>query len=225
MFLIGLTGSIATGKSTVSRILQGDCGCAVVDADLIAREVLLPGKPAFNDVVKTFGSTVLNEDGTVDRAALGNIIFQDPQLRKALNSITHPRIAKAMLWQILKHFLGGKRFIILDIPLLIETKLWLKFVRHVLVVYCEPNIQLQRLRNRNNFNDIEAHNHINSQMAIKEKLKYATCVIDNSGSLSSTKKQVLDFHTLLKNQWSFTIYEWLFALVGISLLAVRVLKF
>ena len=207
MFLVGLTGSIATGKSTVSKILQDDCKCTVVDADLIAKSILLPGKPAYFEVIKVFGSQILNSDNSINRNKLANLIFNDKNLQKSLNSITHKRIGKEMFIQILKHFLLGKRFVVLDIPLLIETKFWLKFIKHCVIVHCEPSVQLKRLIERNGYSNEEALNRINSQMPVKEKLAYATFAIDNNNSLDLTKKQVLNFYSHLQSQWSFNLYE------------------
>lgn len=219
MFLVGLTGSIATGKSTVSKILEVDCRCAVVDADLIAKSILLPGKPAYFDLVKVFGSQILNSDDSINRDILASLVFTNNDLRKSLNAITHKRIGKEMVLQIIKHFVYGKRFIILDIPLLIETKFWLKFMRHCLVVYCDPSVQLKRLVERNGYSKEEALNRINAQMSAKEKLAYATHVIDNNSSIELTKKQVLEYHANLKKKWSFSLYEWgAFTAVFVSVL-------
>ena len=214
MFLIGITGGVATGKSTVTKILQ-DCGCSVVDADAIAKSILQPGEPAYRDAIKKFGHEILNTDGTIDRASLADIIFKDTSKRKQLNAITHPRIAITMFWQIFKHFMHGKKFVLLDIPLLIETKFWLKFVKEVVIVYCEPDVQLERLKKRNNVSEDEATMYINGQMPVKDKLKFATHIINNDTSLENTKKQVLNFHAMLQERWSFNIYQWCI-IIGIS---------
>jgi len=217
MFLVGITGGVATGKSTVSEILQ-QCNCAVVDADEIAKEIVLPGRPAYQDIVKKFGKNIIQSDGFIDRTALANVIFKDQQMKKALNSITHPRIAKTMLWQIFKCFLQGKKFVILDVPLLIETKFWLKFIRYIVVVYCEPHVQLERLQSRNGFSQNEAKNYINGQIPVKDKLNLATHIIDNNGTLEKTKQQVNDFYALLTKQWSFNFYHWCLIFLAIAAL-------
>ena len=214
MFLVGITGGVASGKSTVSEMLQ-QCNCAVVDADQIAKEIVLPGKPAYQDIIKKFGSVVIQADGFINRAALADIIFRNKQMKKELNHITHPKIAKTMLWQIFKHFLQGKKYVILDVPLLIEAKFWLRFIKYTLIVYCEPSIQLERLQKRNNFNAEEAKKYVAGQLPLKDKLQYATHIIDNNGTMEQTKTQVKEFHATLAKQWSFNLYQWCF-LLGIG---------
>ena len=219
MFLIGITGGVATGKSTVADILK-QYDCAVVDADAIAKEIVLPGKPAYIDIVKTFGNDIIASDGFINRTALANIIFQNDSMKKVLNKLTHPRIAKVMLWQIIKYFFQGKKFVILDIPLLIEAKVWLRFIRYTLVVFCEPNVQLERLQRRNDFSQEEAEKYISGQIPVRDKLKFATHVIDNNGTVEETKQQVQNFHAMLLQQWSFNLYQWIVVLILIVVLSV-----
>ncbi|XP_074748385.1 dephospho-CoA kinase domain-containing protein isoform X1 [Strix uralensis] len=134
MFLVGLSGGIASGKSTVVAILR-ELGCAVIDADVIAREVVQPHFKAYRQIVRYFGTEILLENGEINREALGNIIFSHPEKRQLLNSITHPEIQKEMLKQILKHFVLGCRYVILDIPLLFETNRLTKFMKYTVLVY------------------------------------------------------------------------------------------
>ncbi|KAJ8313700.1 hypothetical protein KUTeg_008261 [Tegillarca granosa] len=173
MFLIGLTGGIATGKSTVSNILQSKYNCPVVDADKIARDVVKPGTVGWRKIKQKFGTDVLQENGELDREKLGQITFSDPNKRKLLNSITHPGIYKAMLWSVFKLFITGHQFAVLDLPLLSSEQ------------------QLQRLMNRNDLTKEEAEKRINSQMSLADKCKKATHIIDNNGDISSTEEQVL----------------------------------
>nr|XP_009683660.1 PREDICTED: dephospho-CoA kinase domain-containing protein [Struthio camelus australis] len=135
MFLVGLSGGIASGKSTVVAVLR-ELGCAVIDADVIAREVVQPHFKAYQQIVHYFGTEILLENGEINREALGNIIFSHPEKRQLLNSITHPEIQKEMLKQILKYFVLGYRYVILDIPLLFETNRLTKFMKHTVLVYC-----------------------------------------------------------------------------------------
>ncbi|XP_056218173.1 dephospho-CoA kinase domain-containing protein isoform X3 [Falco biarmicus] len=135
MFLVGLSGGIASGKSTVVAVLR-ELGCAVIDADVIAREVVQPHFKAYQQIVHYFGPEILLENGEINREALGNIIFSCPEKRQLLNSITHPEIQKEMLKQILKYFVLGYRYVILDIPLLFETKRLTKFMKYTVLVYC-----------------------------------------------------------------------------------------
>ncbi|XP_075027294.1 dephospho-CoA kinase domain-containing protein isoform X5 [Calonectris borealis] len=134
MFLVGLSGGIASGKSTVVAVLR-ELGCAVIDADVIAREVVQPHFKAYQQIVRYFGTEILLENGEINREALGNIIFSHPEKRQLLNSITHPEIQKEMLKQILKYFVLGYRYVILDIPLLFETNRLPKFMKYTVLVY------------------------------------------------------------------------------------------
>uniref|UniRef100_A0A8C0EQ25 Dephospho-CoA kinase domain-containing protein n=1 Tax=Bubo bubo TaxID=30461 RepID=A0A8C0EQ25_BUBBB len=189
MFLVGLSGGIASGKSTVVAILR-ELGCAVIDADVIAREVVQPHFKAYRQIVRYFGTEILLENGEINREALGNIIFSHPEKRQLLNSITHPEIQKEMLKQILKHFVLGCRYVILDIPLLFETNRLTKFMKYTVLVYCDPPTQLSRLRKRNGLSHAEAEARIASQLPLDEKRRLATHVIDNSGERESTRRQL-----------------------------------
>lgn len=131
--VIGLTGGIATGKSTVSRQLAAR-NIPVIDADILARDVVRPGTQALNKIVSTFGPDILKEDGTLDRTKLGFIVFQDEEQRRKLNAIVHPAVRSAMILRILKYWLRGERVCVLDVPLLIESKIY-QWVGKVVVVY------------------------------------------------------------------------------------------
>ena len=131
--VIGLTGGIATGKSTVSKQLAAR-GIPVIDADVLARDVVRPGTRTLNKIVSTFGRDILKEDGTLDRPKLGSIVFQDEEQRRKLNAIIHPAVRWAMALGILKFWLCGERVCVLDVPLLIETKIY-QWVGRVVVVY------------------------------------------------------------------------------------------
>lgn len=134
---MGLTGGIATGKSTVSSVLKSH-NIPIIDADVIARQVVLPGTRSLRKIVRAFGPEVLLSDGSLDRKKLGSIIFADEHKRKQLNSIVHPAVRRAMLWEVVKCWVRGEKWCILDVPLLIEGPLW-RFVGLVVVVYwCVP---------------------------------------------------------------------------------------
>ncbi|MDR9856424.1 dephospho-CoA kinase [Paenibacillus sp. VCA1] len=186
---IGLTGGIATGKSTVSTLLVNK-GALLVDADAIAREVMLPGHPVLAAVSEHFGQAVMLADGTLDRKKLGDIVFRDPSQRKALNDITHPAIRKEIRerMDVLQREYPDK-LVVVDIPLLYESKLEHLFER-VMVVYAPERIQLERLMERNRFTAEEAAARIRSQMDIEEKKRKADIVIDNSGDVEETERQV-----------------------------------
>lgn len=194
--IIGLTGSIASGKSTVAEMLK-ELQLPIVDADLVARVVVEPGTETLKNIVEAFGESVLLDDGTLDRPKLGNIIFHEPAARKTLNDIIHPAIRREMLRQrdeLLKH---GARFVVMDIPLLFESHLQ-HFVEKILVVSVTEETQLRRLMERNNLSEKEAKARISSQLPLSEKEKGADAVIYNNESLESTSEQL---HKILR-KWN-----------------------
>lgn len=201
MFLIGLTGGIASGKSTVASILVS-LGIDVIDADKIAREVVEPGKPAWVQIRREFGSEVLLSDGQLNRPALGRIVFNDHDKRRRLNRITHPEIHKEMFFQSLKFFLKGRQFVVVDVPLLYETKTMLRFVRKVIVVKCSPAQQVERLMLRNGFTEDEARKRIESQLPLEQKCGLADYVIDNTGDPDALRAQVEDVVRQLRGSWA-----------------------
>ncbi|NXC41314.1 DCAKD protein, partial [Penelope pileata] len=202
MFLVGLSGGIASGKSTVVAMLR-ELGCAVIDADVIAREVVQPRRKAYQQIVQHFGTEILLESGEINRQALGNIIFSQPEKRRLLNAITHPEIQKEMLKQVLKYFVLGYRYVILDIPLLFETRRLTRFMKHTVLVYCDPQTQLARLMQRDGLARAEAEARVASQLPLGEKRRLATHVLDNNGERESTRRQVLRLHALLEGSWDF----------------------
>lgn len=188
--IIGLTGGIATGKSTVSKILRNN-GFVVLDADIIARRVVEIGKKAYLDILKAFGEDVLNDDLTINRKKLGNIIFNSEEHRLMLNSIVHPRVTEEIKREI-KYNLGKEKVIFLDIPLLLEEKDkllkgGLKF-DEIWLVYADRKSQLERLMLRDNISEEMAIGRINSQMDIEEKKNLSDKIIDNRGDLSDLKE-------------------------------------
>jgi dephospho-CoA kinase len=188
MRLMGLTGGIATGKSTVSAMLAGR-GAAVVDADELAREVVLPGTPGLAAVARRFGPEVLQPDGALDRAALGAIVFADPAARKDLERITHPRITELMQQRIAAAFARDVPAVVVDIPLLFENGREDMF-EGVLLVWAPEAVQLHRLRSREGIDEEEARLRLAAQLPIEEKRSRATWIVDNSGSLEDTRRQV-----------------------------------
>ncbi|WP_366289243.1 dephospho-CoA kinase [Paenibacillus sp. AN1007] len=191
---IGLTGGIATGKSSVSAYLASK-GALLIDADVIAREVMEPGHPVLAAAVQRFGQDILHEDGTLDRKKLGSIVFQHPEERKALEAITHPAIRKEMRERAaayeLKH---PDKLVVSDIPLLYESGLEDGFTE-IMVVYVPRAVQLERLMNRDQMIKADAEARIAAQMDIERKRERADIVIDNSGSWSQTEKQLESFLT------------------------------
>lgn len=192
--IIGLTGSIATGKSTVSEMFT-HFHIPVIDADQIARLVVEPGQEAYRQIIDYFGNEIAYEDGTINRPELGKIIFADSAKREQLNSIVHPAVRKEMLRQKTELVTKGESVVVLDIPLLFESKLT-HYVDKIIVVYAKKEIQLSRLMKRNNYSKKEASQRIQSQMSVDEKTTLADATINNSGSKMESLKQL---ETILSN--------------------------
>ncbi|XP_034049681.1 dephospho-CoA kinase domain-containing protein [Thalassophryne amazonica] len=202
MFLVGLTGGIASGKSTVSSMLR-ELGCPIIDADVVARKVVEPHSSAYSRIVSHFGTDILLDNGEIDRQKLGQLIFSNEVKRKLLNSITHPEIHKVMLKEILFYFLRGYRYVVLDVPLLFETRRLTRFLNHTVVVYCDPATQLARLMQRDGLTQEQAEQRVAAQMPLNEKRGLANHVIENSGSREDTHRQVLRLHTKLEDSMEF----------------------
>jgi len=195
--LLGVTGSIATGKSTVARMLE-KLGSPIIDFDELSRLVVEPDKPAWQDIVSFFGEQVLNEDRTLNRGKLREIVFQDLEKRKKLEDFTHPRISEEFNRRV-KEITDKDPSAIIQvvIPLLIETHMQALF-HHLLMVYAPEEVQKKRLMERDNMSEEMAMNMIRSQLSPDEKKGYCDLVIDNSGSLEETRKQVEELWLKLK---------------------------
>ncbi|QTN00044.1 dephospho-CoA kinase [Sediminibacillus dalangtanensis] len=191
--VIGLTGGIASGKSTIAGIFA-EWNIPIVDADIISRQVVEKGEAAYEQIVDLFGEDVLLSDGNLDRGKLGSIIFKDKEKREQLNNIVHPAVRKKMLEQRDAYADKGEAAVVLDIPLLYESGLT-HFVDKVLVVYVDEPTQRQRLMDRNGFSEEEAIDRMNSQLPLEKKAKMADEIIDNNGSVESSRQQLL---TILK---------------------------
>ena len=199
MIIAGLTGGIASGKSTVSGFLS-EAGARIIDADKIAREVVKPGTPAHGEIVTFFGRSILLANGEIDRKRLGNMIFNDSTKKAHLNAIVHPRVyrrTEEMIAEIATQ--TPDAVVILDIPLLLEAGKQ-RNLSEVIVVYVPKRIQLQRLMARDKIDVNAALARIHSQMPIEEKRHLATIVIDNSGSLADTRSQALNVFKHLYRQ-------------------------
>ena len=192
--VFGLTGGIATGKSTVAAYLT-KAGIPIVDADIAAREVVKKGTKGLASIVETFGPELLLEDGNLDRKKLGSLIFGNDEARLKLNGLLHPMIFEWIEAEKEALIKQGAPIIMLDIPLLFETTSDYK-VDQVMLVYTTPEIQLSRLMARNHLTEEEALERINSQSPIDDKKSWADIVIDNSFSLEETYAQLDDW---LKN--------------------------
>lgn len=187
--VIGITGSIATGKSTVSKMIK-ELGYTVVDADIVARVVVEPGEEAYQKIVEHFGEEILLANGEIDRKKLGDLVFQNKEKRLLLNSIVHPAVRNKMNEEKELAFRRGEKVVFLDIPLLYESNLTY-MVDKVLVVYVDQPTQLERLMNRNHLTKEEALARITSQLSIEQKRERADAVIDNRGTIEQTKTQLL----------------------------------
>lgn len=186
--IVGLTGGIASGKSTVSSMFTS-LDIPVIDADKISREVVEPGKDAYEEIHRVFGADVFKEDQTLDRKRLGAIVFADEEKRKQLNAIVHPAVRREMLQQR-DHYVGnGEKCVILDIPLLFEGNLT-GIVDKTIVVSVDEDVQLDRLMKRDQSTKEEAKQRIRSQIPIKEKARLADAVIDNNGSKIDSYNQL-----------------------------------
>lgn len=220
--VVGLTGGIATGKSSVSKELSA-YGVPLVDLDILARKAVARGSPALTKIAAEFGADILRDDGELDREALGRIVFADEARRHKLNAIVHPAVRRLCARELLRHWLRGERFVVVDSPLLIEAGLW-KLCGWIVVVWCSPQDQYIRLRARNpNLSEQEARDRIDAQRPVADKLVYADSVIDNSGSHEHRSSQVdILVSTLRRRAGWLSVISWLVPPVGILCGALRV---
>ena len=188
MKLIGLTGGIASGKSTVAKILKR-LGAAIVDADALAREVVEPGRDAWKDIVQAFGAEVLQPDRTLDRQKLRAIIFNNPSARKQLETIIHPRVRALAEERIQQHAAAGYEIVVYEVPLLFEGNLH-EWLRPVVLVACDLDVQKRRLQERDGLSDETSQKHIDAQMSLAEKRRLADWVIENDGSFEDLEREV-----------------------------------
>jgi len=197
MILVGLTGGVACGKSSVARLFQ-DCGAILIDADSLARMVVEPGKPAFKAVVTAFGKKILSPDGTLKRESLGKIVFASPAKLKKLSAIVHPRVAReqARMTRAVAEQ-EPQAVVIYDAPVLIEAGAH-KRMNKTLVVSADEQTQITRLQNRNHLSKTEALRRIKSQMPLKKKIELADYVINGTLSYEQTKHEVQRIYAELK---------------------------
>ncbi|MDJ0785947.1 MAG: dephospho-CoA kinase [Myxococcota bacterium] len=190
--VLGLTGGIGTGKSTVARMFA-ELGAVVLDADAIVHELQAPGQPMLDAIAEAFGPELIDADGALDREALGERVFSDEDARKRLNAIVHPAVGAEMARRLAAAREAGVPLVLLDIPLLLETRSKGgsgAMVEAVIVVYAPPEAQIERQRIRDGRDREAALERMRAQLPIDEKREMADHVIDNSGSLEETEAQV-----------------------------------
>lgn len=197
MLKVGLTGSIAVGKSFVLEIFR-ELGAFALDADLTAREVVAPDSIGLKLIVENFGADVLQANGELDRTKLGAIVFADEAKRQLLNSIVHPLVIEAQNdWLAARERENPHGIAVIDAALMIESEGYKRFSK-LIVVWCRPAIQLKRLMLRNNLSRTEALKRVNAQMPQEEKKRYADFLIDTSAGFADTRRRTLEIFDRLK---------------------------
>ncbi|KAL5280460.1 dcakd.2 family protein [Megaselia abdita] len=219
MFLVAITGGIASGKTTVSNVFKEN-GITVIDADSIARQIVEPGKPAWKKIKEVFPE-VIDGNGELNRDALGKLIFNDIEKRRILNQITHPEIHRRIFLDICKNFVCGTNYVILDLPLLFETGIFLGFIHKIICVNCDQEEQINRLIARNSLSFEDAEKRVKSQMPLEEKCEKSHFVIDNSGSTESTRieaEKILEVLNDCRQHWWIRFYMFMVLTGFLSLL-------
>ena len=199
MVIAGLTGGIATGKSTVSSIFR-EAGAIIIDADTVARDAVRKNLPAWYEIIRIFGKEILLPDGEIDRTRLGGIIFRDSSKKETLNQIVHPHVIQKVAELIEE--IGEKAhdsIVILDVPLLIEAGMD-KALEDVILVYTPEWTQIERLIKRDGISNEDALLRVRSQMPIEKKREFATIIIDNSGTIEATRERALEVFDSLKKK-------------------------
>ncbi|GAA0862316.1 dephospho-CoA kinase [Paraclostridium tenue] len=198
MLVIGLTGNIGCGKSSLSKILRQN-SIDVIDADIISREIM-DNKSILTEIFNSFGEQVKRENGTLDRKKLGSIVFTNDEKLIKLNNITHPAIKKEIKKRIEDIKANNRNIVIVDAALLIEVN-FLDLVDKLIVITCDEKIQIERIISRDNFTREEAISRIKSQMSQGEKLKFGDYIIDNSGDMNDLKYKANKLITYIKENW------------------------
>lgn len=197
MLKVGLTGSIAVGKSYVCEHFR-ELGCFVLDADQTAREVVEPGTEGLRRIIEHFGIQVLQVNGELDRAKLGAIVFADEAKRQLLNAVVHPMVIRAQdEWLDERERENPQSIAIIDAALMIESGGYKRFAK-LIVVWCRPELQLARLILRNNLSEAQARRRIDAQMPQEEKKRYANFLIDTSAGFEDTRRQTIEIYERLK---------------------------
>ena len=189
MKILGLTGNIASGKSLVASLLESH-GAKVIDVDDIEKKIVETGQPTWQKIIDSFGRDILNADDTINRKALGDIIFNDNEKRKILNDLTHPVIIQTARDKVEEYKRGNAQLVIIEAALIVEKGGLKELIDKLRVVTSDQESQIERLAERNEYSKDEALSRINSQVPASEKSKHGDYIIDNSGTLEDTKNQV-----------------------------------
>ena len=197
MLVLGLTGNIGCGKSSVSTIFMEN-NIKVVDADIVARQIF-DDKNLLNEVFSTFGKSIRNQDGSLNRRALGNIVFNDDEKLILLNNLTHPKIKQKILSKVEEYKNQGEKIVVIDAALLIEDD-YIPYIQKLILITCRKEIQINRIIARDNCTKEEAISRINSQMSQEEKAKFADYIIDNSNLFEELQKKVLELISVLQGE-------------------------
>ena len=197
MLVLGLTGNIGCGKSSVSTIFMEN-NIKVVDADIVAMQIF-DDKNLLNEVFSTFGESIKNQDGSLNRRALGNIVFNDDEKLILLNNLTHPKIKQKILSKVEEYKNQGEKIVVIDAALLIEDD-YIPYIQKLILITCRKEIQINRIIARDNCTKEEAISRINSQMSQEEKVKFADYIIDNSNSFEELQKKVLELISVLQGE-------------------------
>lgn len=191
--LIGLTGGIGSGKTAVSN-LMAQLGAGIVDTDLIAHQITAPGGKAIPLIQDYFGTEFIDNSGALDRAKMRSLVFQNPEAKKALEAITHPLIRQETIRQAVQLADAGAPYLLLVVPLLIESGAWIDQIDYLVVVDCPEETQIQRVMHRSNLSRTEVEAILKAQASRQERLALANAVIDNQGKLSELKSAVQELH-------------------------------
>ncbi|MEY8531455.1 dephospho-CoA kinase [Lactobacillus taiwanensis] len=189
-YFLGLTGGIASGKSTADEFFKKK-KIPIIDSDLIAHQIMEIGQNGYKAVVDYFGTDILTDNQTINRRKLGEIVFNDQAKLKKLNSLTHPLVHQEIKRQMEQYRLNQEKLVVIDVPLLFESG-FESLCDGVLVISISPELQLKRLMKRNNFTEKEALSRINNQMPLSEKEKRATYVVANTGTINDLEKKLSD---------------------------------
>ena len=199
MLVLGLTGNIGCGKSSLSNIFRKDYNLDIIDADIISRHIF-EDETLLNQVFDCFGNSIKNSDGSLNRKALGSIVFNNDSKLIQLNRLTHPKIKEKILEKVELIRKNQKEIVIIDAALLVEGE-YLDLIDKLLVVYCDKNVQIERVMKRDNCSKEEALSRINSQLSQEDKITYGDYIIDNSGTYEELKKSAYKFIDYLKENW------------------------